>query len=333
MMPKGIMRIRKQIVIPYYNDIVLYDEIVPYLTSFNVIPFHSYGFRANIQERASLIELLIDPQDDINKAKSQLADARRNLSARLTQIKKNQDIYDQYTSQIGEPDIVVKVDKIDDSISTRPIYTGNIDNNLHATVDSSRGLIQDISQITPAMQGRSEKSGESNAIFENKVAVGSASINQYYNCISRSRKMVAKAFVELFPVIYGDEDRVVSLLDDMGNVDQTILNVRVNDIVYNNVKDIDDVIITESTSTLTNREDTFNKMFMIIQQLGAANPSISAHFIPEMIKLLELPNKEKLVEKLETMLSQSDQLAEEQTTLNMADQMINQQKALREPQQ
>ena len=325
-------RIRKQIIVPYFKDVVLYDAIVPYLTSFNIIPFHSFGWRANIQERISLIELLIDAQDDINKAKSQHADMRKNLSAKLTQIQsRDESVYNQYVSQQGEPEIVLKVNKIDESIKVQPLQSA-IDPNIFATVDSSKQLAQEISQITPAMQGRSEKSGESNAIYQNKVAVGSASINQYYDNIARSRRMIAKVFVELFPIVYGDEDRIISLMDEYGNVDKTILNFKQNGEIFNNVNDIDDVIIAESSSTLTNREETFNKMFMILQQLGAANPLISAHLVPELFKLIDLPNKEELVNKLNSMLAQQDSSNQEAQTLDYADRIINQQKALREPQ-
>ena len=63
------------ILIPYFEDLIVYHKVLDQpAPNFDVFPVFSYSNNIQITEQASLVDLLIDVQDDINKAKSQARD-------------------------------------------------------------------------------------------------------------------------------------------------------------------------------------------------------------------------------------------------------------------
>ena len=62
-------------IIPYFKNLVVKDEDIEQPTpSFVVFPVWSYNYNVQVNEQTSLVDLLLDIQDDVNKAKSQVRD-------------------------------------------------------------------------------------------------------------------------------------------------------------------------------------------------------------------------------------------------------------------
>ena len=68
-------RIHVTAIIPHFSNAVVLDTDMPNPTSnFDVFPVFSYNYNMQVSEQTSLVDLLIDVQDDVNKAKSQVRD-------------------------------------------------------------------------------------------------------------------------------------------------------------------------------------------------------------------------------------------------------------------
>ena len=68
-------RIHRTTLIPFFNNAILTDEEDKNPNAvFDVFPVFSYNYNIQVTEQTSLVDLLIDVQDDINKSKSQVRD-------------------------------------------------------------------------------------------------------------------------------------------------------------------------------------------------------------------------------------------------------------------
>ena len=62
-------------IIPYFKNLIVKDEDMKQPTAnFDCFPVWSYNYNVQINEQTSLVDHLLDIQDDVNKAKSQVRD-------------------------------------------------------------------------------------------------------------------------------------------------------------------------------------------------------------------------------------------------------------------
>lgn len=74
------------------------------------------------------------------------------------------------------------------------------------------------------------------------------------------------------------------------------------------------------------REQMFNNILMMMQTMNATGqPELASLLIPALLRNTELEDKDKIIERMDAMIQSKSQLQNEQTTLNMADQILNQQ--------
>lgn len=320
-------RIRKTIVAPYFNEAVLYDADMPYpFPYFDVIPFYTQSFDNDACERKSLISYLTDAQDDINKAKSQHAEIVANLTSRETAVVSyDTKAIEAFENSAGEANAVIPVQSINNyqAINRSAGISPEI---LNRSVDGVN-MIDRISQINSAMRGESERSGETGVLFDSKLNRAAMSINSYYESLSKTRKMLAQVYADLFPFIYFEMNRILNIKDN-DNFTDIVINIETGNGIINDMTNFSkNLIVTESDSTITKIEEEFNKEMFISQQLMAAGIMPPMHLL---VKNSTLSNKEEFSGWIEEQMNiksqneKADQLLNDTGTLIQQEQMLNQ---------
>ncbi len=266
-------------IIPALNNLLVVDKDSQVPTkNFDVFRLNSYSFTNQVTEAISLVFLLMDIQDDINKGKSQNRDYLSRILAGVLVVhgKGEKDAYELLKKKGNQPGLVIQTKNPNSKISqlgpvsvTPDLLNNTIDSLMHG---------DKIAQVPAALQGRSERSGESGVLFQQKVDRAAAAINPYYKNVSNLRKMIVEDFVDLFPYVYSEYDRLIEVKgkDEQGkNVwDQVFINLSMASEVVNDVKNVSMYVeLDEGEDNITAREENFNKLMAIAEVIGNVNPA------------------------------------------------------------
>ena len=131
-----------------------------------------------------MVYLLMDPQDDINKGKSQFRDfVGKSIGAgKVIHGSHEKELYEEMTRKGNQPGQIYIAKNPNTKITDlAPTFTSPdaMNNTIDSLMHGDR-----ITQSTAAMRGESEKSGESGKLFAKKVDRAAAAINPYYKNIS-----------------------------------------------------------------------------------------------------------------------------------------------------
>ena len=266
-------------IIPALNNLLVVDKDSQVPTkNFDVFRLNSYSFTNQVTEAISLVFLLMDIQDDINKGKSQNRDYLSRILAGVLVVhgKGEKDAYELLKKKGNQPGLVIQTKNPNSKISQLGPVSVPPD-LLNNTIDSLMHGDK-IAQVPAALQGRSERSGESGVLFQQKVDRAAAAINPYYKNVSNLRKMIVEDFVDLFPYVYSEYDRLIEVKgkDEQGkNVwDQVFINLSMASEVVNDVKNVSMYVeLDEGEDNITAREENFNKLMAIAEVIGNVNPA------------------------------------------------------------
>jgi len=266
-------------IIPALNDLLVKDEDSEVPTNnFDVFCINSYGYTNQITEAISLVGMLKDIQDDINKGKSQNRDYLSQVLAGITVVygQHEKEAYEKLSKQGNQPSLVVqtknpnaKIERLRPGQIQPEILNNTVDSLMHG---------DKIAQSSAAMHGESERSGESGKLFEQKVDRAAASINPYFKNVSNLRKMLAKDFIDNFAYVYSEYDRLVGVKskpnqNGESTWDEVFINLRMASEVINDVKNASLYVeLDEGEDNITVREDNFNKLMALVEVVGNVNP-------------------------------------------------------------
>ena len=179
-----------------------------------------------------------------------------------------------------------------------------------ANSENSVAFAQRVSLISEAMKGETARSGESGVLFEQKVQRAAAAINPYFKNLSRVRKVIAQDFVDNFPFVYAEEDRIIGIKEE--NVfKQVILNLNFAGRILTNVANPSIYVeLDEGEDNVTNVEDNFNKMLALTNVIGQINPAFVD--IRTLIESAPISGSDKMVEFIDQMLQAQSQSGQEQ---------------------
>ena len=267
-------------IIPALNDylVVDRDNDVP-SRNFDIFRVGSYSFTNQITESESLVGLLRDPQDDINKGKSQNRDLLGQILAGATIVRGRQETeaYERLKKYGGQPNLVVQTKNPNAKIDR--LGPGNVPPELLYNTQDSMMHGDKIAQLPAAMQGRSERSGESGKLFEQKVDRAAAAINPYYKNVSKMRKAIVEDFVDNFHYVYSEYDRPVQVKtkDENGKDvwSEIFLNLRMATGIINDTQNLSLYVeLDEGEDNITAREENFNKLMAIVEVVSRVNPAL-----------------------------------------------------------
>tara|TARA_Y100000310_G_scaffold340858_1_gene438069 strand:- start:2054 stop:4000 length:1947 start_codon:yes stop_codon:yes gene_type:complete len=292
-------------IIPYFKNLVVKDEDMDQPTSnFDVFPVWSYNYNVQVNEQTSLVDLLLDIQDDVNKAKSQVRDYVTQILSGGTFIdKREKETIKALKEKGNQPNMVYELNN--PAIMPQKLPPGTLPPDIMLNAENSVAFAQRVSLVSEAMKGETARSGESGVLFEQKVQRAAAAINPYFKNLSRLRKALAKDFMDNFGHIYAEKDRVIKIKDE--NVfNEVIVNLETAGKMFNDVRNPSLYVeLDEGESNITNIEENFNKMLALSNMIGQINPALVD--IRTLVESAPIPGAEKFVEFIDqTMQAQME---------------------------
>ena len=266
-------------IVPALNNLLVVDKDskIP-SNNFDVFRLNSYSFTNQVTEAISLVFLLMDIQDDINKGKSQNRDYLSQILAGIIVVhgQHEEEAYEKLKKKGNQPGLVVKtknpnskIDKLGPGSVPPDVLNNTIDSFMHG---------DRIAQVNAVMRGETERSGESGVLFQQKVDRAAAAINPYYKNVSNFRKAIVEDFVDNFPYVYSEYDRLIDVKtkNEKGKEiwDQVFINLKMASEVVNDVTNVSMYVeLDEGEDNITAREENFNKLMAIAEVIGNVNPA------------------------------------------------------------
>ena len=308
-------------IIPYFKNLVVQDENVKQPTSnFDVFPIWSYNYNVQVNEQTSLVDHLLDIQDDVNKAKSQVRDyVTQILSGGIFIDKREKETIKALKEKGNQPNMVYELNN--PAIVPQRLSPGTLPPDILINAENSVMFAQRVSLISEAMKGETARSGESGVLFQQKVQRAAAAINPYFKNLSRLRKVMAKDFVDNFSFVYSEIDRVIRVKE--GDVfKEMILNLSVGSKMMNDVRNPSIYVeLDEGESNVTQKEENFNRMLALSNLIGQINPSLVD--IRTLVESSSIPGAEKFVEYIDQTMQMQGESAQQQTELENTKKLLD----------
>ena len=303
-------RIHITTVIPALKNMVIYEKD-SYLTSanFSVFPVHSFRYNVQATESTSLIELLTDIQKNINKGVSQMRDyVSQNLSGAVFTSSQEAEANKLLEEKGNQPGLVVKLNNLQKNMPQRMTPQVMSPDIINETT-TGLGFAERISAVNAAMQGRSERSGESGVLYDAKVERAAAVLNPYIKNLSLLRKNIVSDFVDNFSLVYSELNRIIRVKDEKGN-NSAALNLEYGDEIINDVENMSLYVeLDDGQDNMTAKEEKFEKTLALANILAQYDPTLID--VKTIIQNAPIPEKEQWLEYIDA-VQQSQQAQQAQ---------------------
>ncbi len=317
-------RIHRTTLIPFFNNAILVDEEDKNTNaSFDVFPVFSYNYNIQVSEQTSLVDLLVDVQDDINKSKSQVRDyVTQILSGGIFIDKREKETVKKLKQKGNQPNQVYELNNPANMPQKMP--PGTIPPDIMLNAENSFDYAHRVSLISAAMRGETARSGESGVLFQQKVQRAAAAVNPYFKNVSRLRKALAEDFVDNFAYAYSEQDRIVDIKDEKQIFGEAIINLQAAGEIINDVSNPSIFVeLDEGEENITNKEDNFNQMLALINIISQINPAMVD--IEQLVGNAPIKNADKMVAYIqqvkESQAAQGEQQSQIENTKSMLENM------------
>ncbi len=315
-------------VVPYFEYTVVMNEKAKWNSAnFDLFPTFSFAFNMTANETTSLVDLLLDIQDDINKGKSQIRDyVTKKLAATLYMNKREKDAIKLIEKKGNQPNLVVPLSDMSNVPEQLP--PEQVDPLIMINTENSYLHGERLSGVTAAVKGQSERSGESGTLFEQKVQRAAAVINPYFKNKQNMLKTMAKDFVDNFDFVYSERDRIIMTKDeDTGEFQEQIINLEMGDEIINDVSNPSLFVeLDEGEDNMTSIETNFERGLALLNLIATINPEMASQLAPTLIEEAPLKNKEKWLQRIGETLSQQSKEAGEQSDLEKTSKILEQER-------
>ena len=292
-------------IIPYFKNLVVLDEEA----KGNTANFDCFNYNVQVNEQTSLVDLLLDIQDDVNKSKSQVRDyVTQILSGGIFIDKREKETIKALKEKGNQPNMVYELNN--PAITPQRLGPGSVPPDILTNAENSVQYAQRVSLVSEAMKGETARSGESGVLFEQKVQRAAAAINPYFKNLSRIRKVIAEDFMDNFSFVYAEQDRIVRLKQD--NIFQeVIINLNYAGRVLNSVDNPSVYVeLDEGEDNITNVEDNFNRMIALTNVIGQINPAFVD--VRTLVESAPIKGSDQMVAYIDqVMQSQQEQAGQE----------------------
>ena len=309
-----ISKVHVTTLIPYFKHTIVVDEDTKNPTpNFDVFPVFSYNYNIQVSEQTSLVDLLLDIQDDVNKAKSQIRDyVTQILSGGIFIDKREKETIKQLREKGNQPNMIYELNN--PAVMPQKISTGNVPPDIMLNAENSVQYAQRVSLISEAMKGETARSGESGVLFEQKVKRAAAAINPYFRNLSRLRKTLAEDFVDNFGFVYSEYDRIIRVKEE--NIfSEVIINLNTAGNVLNNVINPSIYVeLDEGEQNVTNIEENFNRLLALVNLIGQYNPALVD--VETLVANAPIPGADKMVEYIQRTQQSQAQSAQAQADID-----------------
>ena len=311
-------------ILPYFSNAIVLDTDLPNPTSnFDVFPVFSYNYNMQIAEQTSLVDLLIDVQDDVNKAKSQVRDyVTQILSGGVFIDKREKETIKKLKTHGNQPNQVYELNN--PQLMPQKMPPSSVPPDILTNSENSFAYAQRVSLVSEAMKGETARSGESGVLFEAKVERAAAAINPYFKNLSRLRKVIAEDFMDNFGWVYAEESRILEVKQE-GVFSEAIVNLSMAGQTINSVKNPSIYVeLDEGEDNVTNKEENFNKMLAMVNVIGQINPALVD--IQTLVEYAPIKGSDKMLEYIGNMMQSQSESAAEQGDIQRTKALLENQK-------
>lgn len=291
----------------------------------DLFPVFSYEFNAQVSEVTAVVDLLLDCQDDVNKALSQQRDyVTQLLSGPLFTSKREKEANKVLNATGNQPNQIIELMDLANNKPYR-IAPGHIPPDIPLTADRAKAYAQQIVMITEAFAGESGKSGESGKLFEQKVARASAAVNPFFKNLSKLRKTLAKDFLDNFAYVYAEQDRIIATKTEKGIFDEEMINLSTVGNILNNVQNISArVELDEGEQNMTQKEENFNQLLALTNVISQVNPQYVD--VKTLLEAAPIKGAEKMIAHIEAIQKQNAEFAKQQDSIETAKKILENEK-------
>ena len=318
---KYIENINIQTVHPAFN-LELYNEPNKIeCDMYDVIPYMSMDFNNVKSKNSSMVYALIDPQTNLNKREIQKTNYLDHaINSPIIADISDKEAVEEFQEKGNKPGFVWMTRNYRNP--PHRMAPANISSDIWMDINDSVDKMNDISGINDTARGQSEYSNESGRLFAMKAERTGATINPYFNNLTKTRKMLAEYFLKTVKQVYGQTNRDVELSDVKGDKSRDIINLDVGGEIFNDISQFEgSVVIDETSYNITKLQENTQTKLVIFQLLGG-NPELVDW--DWMLSDSELPDIQKEIDHLQRVLGQNAELQARQTALGEDQAMLEQ---------
>jgi hypothetical protein len=222
-------------------------------------------------EIPSLGYYLIDPQDRLNKGKNQEVDHLMQVLSQLWFFdQRDKTAREQFLRQRGNPVIALEVS----NLRNKPQKEGNVGDGgaiqtIQNAIQQDNFFIDEVSNVTDAMQGKRGNSSESGVLFNQKVTQSQKSTNPFYEMIAAVDEYLTRDFLECVPWVYFEQDRALPVkMQPSGELGYEMVNLNVNGGTIRDLRQFAGRAVLEDAASTPNRiEEAFNQNIALVQMM------------------------------------------------------------------
>ncbi|MEA2036348.1 MAG: hypothetical protein U9O94_02485, partial [Nanoarchaeota archaeon] len=295
-------RIKLTTISPYFDDVVLEDGFskLP-INKFDVFPAWCYNFNIQKSETTSLGELLIDPQDDLNVSMSQIREFTTQSISSAMFVPRDKKLAKDIREKGNAAGTVYDVKSTEHMPKRMP--PENLQQEIFASSQGAISLIGAISGVQDAILGREGKSSESGALREKKVESAAAAINDFFHNLWIMDLLIAKDFVDLFPYVYSEKDRVIRIKQGNGQFEEQILNLELGGKILNNVENLSMYVeIDQGEDSVSVQEGAFEKWLALANVIASINPQLVD--VRGLVEKAPIPEVDEWIAHIDKVLQQ-----------------------------
>ena len=303
-------QIKVTTMLPYFKNLVVMEKLLDTpVARFDVFPVFSYGLSTQLTEATSLVDLLLDVQDDINKGKSQLRDyVTQLLSGGIFIDKREKETIKRLRNKGNQPNQVYELNN--PAMPPQQMPPGMIPPDIFNNTENSVVYADRVSMVNQAMRGQTEKSGESGVLYKQKVERAAAAVNPYFKNVQNLRKAIAEDFVDNFAYVYSEPDRILKIKNSEQLFVETLINLSMGGMVLNDVKNASLYVeLVEGTDNITKKEENFEKMLALTNLISQINPGFVD--VKTLISNAPVVGVDKMLEYIDGVLQSQAQASQE----------------------
>lgn len=307
---------------PFFNITLLDEPSKIECDMYDVIPYISMDFNNVKSKNSSMVYTLLDIQTNLNKREIQKTNwIDLSNSGIMIADAVDKEVAEDFQERGNQPNFVW----LSRNFRNPPhrIPPPQIPPDVWNDIQDSVSKMNDISGINDAARGESQYSNESARLFAMKTERVAATINPYFNNLTKTRKMCAEYFLKTVKQVYGDTNRQVDIMDKKKDTQTDIINLDLgNGEIFNDIQQFEgNVVIDESTYNVTKQQADFQTKLVIYQILGSRPELVNWEW---MLSDSELPDIQKQIDHLNNVLQQNADVQAQQQALANEQAMLEQ---------
>ena len=310
---QDVNNIKIETVNPYFNLMLLNEPSKIVCDMFDLIPYMSMDFNNVKSKNSSLVYALIDPQTNLNKREIQKTNYLDHaINAPIVADINDKEAGEEFQEQGNRPGFIWWARNYRNPPHRMP--PNSISNDIWMDIADSVNKMNDISGINDTARGQSEFSNESARLFQMKSERVGATINPYFNNLTKTRKMIAERYLKTVKQVYSELDREVEVMGANKEVGREVINLDTGSgEILNDIGEFEGrVIVDEVTYNITKMQENFQTKLVIFQLLGSNPQLINWDW---MLSDSELPDIQKQIDHIKTVLGQNAELQAQQQAL------------------